>query len=274
MSADKNNLIRAAVAGIGGRMGSRIAQLLGESEGMELTAGFESPESVKAGKDLSEIIGGALTGKLTAGDIKEVIADCDVIIDFTNAEASLKHLKAAAEHGKSIVIGSTGFTNDQLKEAGELAKKIPVVIAPNMSLGVNVLFKLAAEAAKLLGGEYDVEIIEAHHRFKKDAPSGTAMKLAEVLAGALGRDLEKVGKYARHGLIGERTKNEIGIQSVRAGDIVGDHTIIFGGLGERLELTHRAGSRDTFARGAIRAAKWIVGKPPGFYDMRDVLGMK
>ncbi len=272
--SNNHKIVRVAVAGIGGRMGSRIAQLLGGSEGIELSAGFESPESARIKKDLAEIIGGALTGKLTAGDIKEVIADCDVIIDFTNAESSLKHLKAAAENGKAIVIGSTGFSAGQTEEARELTKNIPVVLAPNMSLGVNVLFKLAAEAAKLLGDDYDVEIIEAHHRFKKDAPSGTAMKLAEVLAGALGRDLEKVGKYARHGLIGERTKNEIGIQTIRAGDIVGDHTIIFGGLGERLELTHRAGSRDTFARGAIRAAKWVVNQSPGLYDMRDVLGMK
>ncbi|MFA6394020.1 MAG: 4-hydroxy-tetrahydrodipicolinate reductase [Patescibacteria group bacterium] len=266
-------MISVAVAGIGGRMGSRIAQLLGETEGVELAGGFESPGHAKAKKDLAEIIGGTPTGKLTAGNVEEAINDCDVIIDFTNAEASLKHLSAAAKAGKSIVIGSTGFSVGQMDEARELAKNIPVVLAPNMSLGVNVLFKLAAEAAKLLGDEYDAEIIEAHHRFKKDAPSGTAMKLAEVLAKALERNLGETAVYSRHGLIGERTKKEIGIQTIRAGDIVGDHTVIFGGLGERLELTHRAASRDTFARGAIRAAKWIVNQPPGLYDMRDVLGI-
>ncbi|MFA6171779.1 MAG: 4-hydroxy-tetrahydrodipicolinate reductase [Patescibacteria group bacterium] len=271
---NKKDNIKVAVAGIGGRMGSRIAQLIGETEGVSLSAGFESPGHAKTKKDLSEIIGGALTGIKTAPSVKDVLAECDVIIDFTNAESSIKHLEAASQAGKPIVIGSTGFTREQLEKAGELAKKIPVVLAPNMSLGVNVMFKLAAEAAKLLGDDYDVEIIEAHHRFKKDAPSGTAMKLAEVVAQALGRDLNAVGKYERHGLIGERPKKEIGIQAIRAGDIAGDHTVLFGGLGERIEITHRAASRDTFARGAIRAAIWIVSQKPGLYSMQDVLGIK
>ena len=173
-----------------------------------------------------------------------------------------------------MVIGATGFTREQLDEAAELVRKVPCVISPNMSIGVNILFKMVAEAARLLGDGYDVEIVEAHHRFKKDAPSGTAIKLAQLVAQALDRDLGHVGVYARHGMTGERTGSEIGIQTIRGGDIVGDHTVIFASLGERIELVHRAHSRDNFARGAIRAAKWVLDQPGGIYDMSDVLGIK
>ncbi len=267
-------MVRIAVAGIAGRMGARIAQLVLETEGVELAAGFDLPNHPRKGRDISEVIGGGVTGIAIAGHIDDVLDQADVVIDFTLASASLEHLQSAVKKGKSIVIGSTGFSPEQLARLRELSTKIPCVFAPNMSMGVNVLFKVVADVARLLGEGFDVEIVEAHHRFKKDAPSGTALKLAEAVAGALGRDLEKTGVYARHGMIGERTATEIGIQTVRAGDIVGEHTVIFGGMGERIELTHKAHSRENFARGAVRAAMWIVNQPPGLYDMQNVLGIK
>jgi 4-hydroxy-tetrahydrodipicolinate reductase len=173
-----------------------------------------------------------------------------------------------------MVIGTTGFTPQELDEVRGLARQVPCVFSPNMSVGVNVLLKVIGEIARTLGDDYDIEVIEAHHRQKKDAPSGTALKMAEVLARAVNRDLNQVAVYARKGLIGERGRGEIGIQTIRAGDIVGDHTVIFGGMGERIEVTHRVQSRDTFARGALRAARWVVKQPPGLYDMLDVLGLR
>ncbi len=267
-------MIRAAVAGIAGRMGSRIAQLVSETEGIELSGGFEHPNYPGIGKELSEVIGGSPTGKQIGNGIDSVLDQADVVLDFTSPAVSLEHLKRASARGKAMVIGSTGFTREQLQEARELTSAIPCVISPNMSIGVNVLFKLVADAARLLGETSDVEIIEAHHRFKKDAPSGTAVKLAQIIAQSLNRNLDEVGVYGRHGIIGERTDAEIGIQTIRGGDIVGEHTIIFAALGERIELVHRAQSRDNFARGAVHAAKWIVKQPKGLYDMSDVLGIK
>jgi 4-hydroxy-tetrahydrodipicolinate reductase len=267
-------MVRAAVAGIAGRMGSRVAVIIGETEGVELAGGFEYPQHQLVGKDLAEAIGGSPTGMKIGGRIEDTLDSVDVVIDFTNAASSIEHLKSASERKRPMVIGSTGFTREQLDEAAKAAAAVPCVISPNMSIGVNVLFKIVAEAAKLLGDNYDVEIVEAHHRFKKDAPSGTAIKLAQVIAGALDRDLGQVGVYARHGMTGERTGSEIGIQAIRGGDIVGDHTIMFASLGERIEIVHRAHSRDNFARGAIRAAMWVLGKPCGIYDMGDVLGIK
>ncbi len=267
-------MVRAAIAGIGGRMGVRIAQLIRETEGIELAGGFEHPGHPKIGKDVAELVGGAPTGITVRGLIDEVFDDTDVIVDFTNAEAALDHLRSASRAGKPMVIGATGFTPERMETAAGLASAIPCVISPNMSIGVNILFKMVADAARLLGESFDVEIVEAHHRFKKDAPSGTAMKLAQLVAQSLGRDLAKTGVFARHGIIGERTPSEIGIQTIRGGDIVGDHTVIFAGLGERIEITHRAHSRDNFARGAVMASKWIVVQPPGLYDMSDMLGIK
>jgi 4-hydroxy-tetrahydrodipicolinate reductase len=207
-------------------------------------------------------------------DLEVCLAQGDVVIDFTSHEASLRNLEIASAQGRAMVIGSTGFTAEELKRASEFARHVACVLSPNMSVGVNVMFKVLAYVASILGDDYDVEIMEAHHHLKKDAPSGTAMKMAEVVALSLGRDLEKVGVFSRHGIIGERTKNEIGVQTLRAGDIVGDHTVMFAGSGERLEFIHRAHSRDNFAQGAIRAAKWIAGKKPGLYDMQDVLGLR
>jgi len=267
-------MVRAAVAGVAGRMGSRIAQIISESEDLSLAGGFERSEHPMVGRELAELIGGAPTGLRVEGSIQGVLDGSDVVIDFTAASASLIHLGAASAAGKPMVIGSTGFTPEQVDQARKMASAVPCVLAPNMSMGVNVLFKVVADVARLLGPDFDVEIVEAHHRFKKDAPSGTAVKLAEVIAQSLGRNLEQVGVFARHGIIGERTGQEIGVQTLRGGDIVGDHTVMFAGLGERIELIHRAHSRDNFARGALRAALWVVRQPPGLYDMQHVLGIK
>ena len=214
------------------------------------------------------------TGVLVCDKLVDCIDEADVVIDFTNHQASLNYLKIAGEKNRAIVIGSTGFTPDEMKKVKELAEKTRCVLAPNMSVGVNVMFKILEYCAGILNDDYDVEIVEAHHHLKKDAPSGTAMKMAQVIADQLERNLDEVGVYARKGLIGERTKKEIGIQTIRAGDIVGEHTVIFGGIGERLEFTHRAHNRDNFAKGAIRAAKWIVNQKNGLYDMQDVLGLR
>ena len=267
-------MVRAAVAGIAGRMGTRIAQLICETEGIELVGGFERADHPKVGRDLGEMIGGPPTGRVVAGAIEDVLVEADVVIDFTSVSASLNHLKAASAKGKPMVIGSTGFGPQQLSEARELARKVPCVLAPNMSMGVNILFKVVGDVARLLGDGFDVEIVEAHHRLKKDAPSGTALKLAQVVADALERNLDEVGVYSRHGMIGERTAQEIGIQTVRAGDIVGEHTVMFAGPGERIEITHRAHNRDNFAKGALRAAQWVVRQSGGLYDMHDVLGIR
>jgi 4-hydroxy-tetrahydrodipicolinate reductase len=267
-------MIRIAVAGAEGRMGSRIAALSGDYDGLKLAGAFERSGHKDKGKDIGMLIGIGETGVLLADNPADIIDDVDVVISFTTVEASLEHLRLAAKKGKAIIIGTTGFAKDDLKEVSRLTRKIPCVMASNMSMGVNLLLKVLQDVAKVLGDSYDVEIIEAHHRMKKDAPSGTALKMAQAVATALNRNLDKVAVYGRKGITGERTAKEIGIQVIRAGDIVGEHTVIFGGLGERIEITHKASSRDTFARGALRAALWIHNKPAGLYDMQDVLGLK
>jgi 4-hydroxy-tetrahydrodipicolinate reductase len=267
-------MVRIAVAGARGRMGSRIVALAGEYEGLKLTGAFEKTGHKDEGRDIGELSGAGPLGVRLAGGIEDVIDAADVIIDFTHPGSTVEHLRAASGRGKAMVIGTTGFTKDDMAEIRSLAGKSPCVLASNMSLGVNLLLRVLGDIAKALGDDYDMEIVEAHHRLKKDAPSGTAMRMAEVLARAVGRDLDEVAVYARKGMIGQRSRKEIGIQTVRAGDIVGEHTVIFGGLGERIEITHKASSRDTFARGALRAALWLEGKPAGLYDMQDVLGLK
>lgn len=267
-------MIKIAVAGAAGRMGSRITALSKEYKELQLTGAFERKGHKDIGKDIGTIVGIGNTGVTLVDSLESIIGNVDLVISFTTVEASKEHLRLASSKGKAMVIGTTGFTKDDLKEVAKLTKKIPCVMASNMSMGVNLLLKVLQDIAKVLGDAYDVEIIEAHHRMKKDAPSGTALKMAQVIADALNRNLDEVGVYARKGIIGERTSKEIGIQTIRAGDIVGEHTVIFGGLGERIEVTHKVSSRDTFARGALRAAKWVVGKPAGLYDMQDVLGLK
>ena len=267
-------MIKVGVAGATGKMGSRIAALCREYEGLQLAAAFEREGHRDIGKDIGTVVGIGETGVLLKGSLAEVIDNVDVIIDFTSIESTTQNLKTASEKGRAMVIGTTGFSKDELATITPLLKKIPCVMASNMSLGVNLLLKVLQDVARTLGDDYDIEIVEAHHRLKKDAPSGTALKMAQVIAGAVNRDLEQVGVYSRHGIIGQRTRKEIGIQTVRAGDIVGEHTVMFGGLGERIEITHKASSRDTFARGALRACLWLACKPAGLYDMQDVLNLK
>lgn len=267
-------MVKAVVTGAGGKMGGRIISLISPLEDIKVVAAVEVARHPIIGRDVGQALGLGRTGILACDKLTDCIDQADVVIDFTNHEASLRYLKIAGEKNRAIVIGSTGFTSEEMKEVMELAKNARCVLSPNMSVGVNVLWKVLAECSGILGDDYDVEIIEAHHHLKKDAPSGTAMHMAQVIADKLGRDLEKDAVYTRRGMIGERTKREIGIQTIRAGDIVGEHTVMFGGTGERLEFTHRAYSRDNFAKGAIRAAKWIVSQKNGLYDMQDVLGLK
>ncbi|MFN3739136.1 MAG: 4-hydroxy-tetrahydrodipicolinate reductase [Thermodesulfovibrionales bacterium] len=267
-------MISFAVSGALGRMGSRIISLGLQEEGFVLKGALERKGHEDTGKDIGPLLGLKETGVILTDEPHRAFKDADVIIEFSFPGITLEHLRLAVELKKAMVIGTTGFSKDELGELRALSSKIPCVIAPNMSVGVNLLLKVLQDIARVLGDEYDIEIIEAHHRLKKDAPSGTAMKMAQVIADTLRRNLDEVAVYTRKGVIGERTKKEIGIQTIRAGDIVGEHTVIFAGTGERIEITHKASSRDTFAKGALRAARWIMDKPAGFYDMQDVLGLK
>jgi 4-hydroxy-tetrahydrodipicolinate reductase len=267
-------MINVIVAGGAGRMGGRIMQAVSDSSDLELAAAFERPDHPDIGRDAGLAAGIGQVGANLVGSIDEVIDRGEVIIDFTLPQATMQTCEAAAKIGRAMVIGTTGLTDQDKARLKELAASMPVVFAPNMSLGVNLLFKLVGDVARILGPGYDLEVVEAHHRMKKDAPSGTAIRLAEVLAEATGRKLSDCGVYGRHGQVGERTDEEIGVLAVRAGDIVGEHTVIYGGIGERIEIVHRVQSRDTFARGAVRAATWVVGRESGLYDMQDVLGLR
>ncbi|MFH1625387.1 MAG: 4-hydroxy-tetrahydrodipicolinate reductase [Pseudomonadota bacterium] len=267
-------MVKSIVVGAAGRMGGRVINAICEADGIELIGAVECKNHPGTGKDIGEIAG---LGKLNVelkDDLGTLIDLADVVIDFTNHSASLTHLRTASQNHKPIVIGSTGFSAEEMDEVKRLSTVTKCVLSPNMSVGVNLIFKVIRDVSRVLGDDYDIEIVEAHHRFKKDSPSGTAIRMAQIIAQSLKRDLDEVGIYGRKGMIGERTQKEIGIQAVRAGDIVGDHTVIFGGLGERLEITHRAHSRDNFARGAVRAAKWVVNQENGLYDMQDVLGLR
>jgi 4-hydroxy-tetrahydrodipicolinate reductase len=267
-------MLKIIVSGAAGRMGSRIIALSKDYENIQLVGALERKDHKNIGQDIGEILGiGRMNVKLT-DEITGIIEKANVLIEFSTPQASIEHLKIASDKGISMVIGTTGFNKEELTEVKSLTGNIPCVLAPNMSVGVNLLLKVLKDVAKVLGDDYDVEIIEAHHRLKKDAPSGTAMKMAQVVAEALNRKLEETAVYARKGMIGERKAKEIGIQTIRAGDIVGEHTVLFGGLGERIEITHKASSRDTFARGALKAALWVSHQKPGLYDMQDVLGLK
>ncbi len=267
-------MTRVIVAGAAGRMGQRISYMVRENPDLELAAAFEHPDSPAIGRDVGENAGFGATGVTIAAGLEPVIDSGDVIIDFTFHRATMGFVELAAAHRRAMVIGTTGLSPEDLATlADQAGAAFPCVQAPNMAVGVNVLFKLVEKAASVLGDAYDVEIVEAHHRMKKDAPSGTALKLGEMAAGALGRDLGEVGVFERNGIIGERTDREIGIQTVRAGDIVGEHTVYFAGAGERIEITHRAHNRDNFARGAALAAAWVAGRPNGMYTMFDVLGL-
>jgi 4-hydroxy-tetrahydrodipicolinate reductase len=255
-------------------MGKTIVSCIAETGGIAVVSGTEQPGSPAIGADIGELAGLGKKHIAIRDDLEECMSRCDVCVDFSTPESTLLTLRCALKRGKAIVVGTTGFSAAQKREIGEAAKTIPCVLAPNMSIGVNVLFRVVGEMAKTLGDAYDVEIVEAHHKFKKDAPSGTAVRISEIVAEALQRDLKEVGVYGRKGLGPGRGPREIGIHTVRAGDIVGEHRVLFGGMGETLEICHRAQSRETFARGAVAAALWIVGKPPGLYDMQDVLGLR
>jgi len=261
------------IAGAAGRMGSRIVALARETAGVRVVAALEAPGHPALGRDAGEIAGAGTLGVALGADAAAVLTRDRVLVEFSVPEATLGHLKLVAAAGARAVIGTTGFSAAQKDEIAALARTAPIMMAPNMSVAVTLAFRILPLMAKALGDDYDVEITEVHHRFKKDAPSGTALRMAEVVAEALGRDLGKVGVYGRQGLPGERTRQEIAVMSLRSGDVVGEHTVAFGALGERLELTHRAHTRDTFGRGALRAARWIRQQPPGLYDMADVLGL-
>lgn len=265
--------VKVAILGCSGRMGRNLIQAAIEHKSVELVGG-----SVRAGSsfenfDLGEIAGIGAIGQKTTTDIETLLA-ADVLIDFTSIESTFEHLAWCQQHHKAIVIGTTGFSDQQVETIKVFGNSIPVILAPNTSVGVNLLFKLLEVTAKAIGNYTDIEIFEAHHRFKKDAPSGTAVKMGQVIADTLGRDLNKVAVYGREGITEERSRETIGFATVRAGDIVGEHTAYFADIGERIELTHKASSRMTFALGAMRAAFWLSEADAGYYDMQDVLGLK
>jgi 4-hydroxy-tetrahydrodipicolinate reductase len=262
--------VKLGITGAGGRMGRALIEAIQAEDGVSLAAALDAPGSPAVGKPA----GGNSRGVTVVSDVDAAASSCDVLIDFTRPEGTMKHLEACLRHSRAVVIGTTGFSDADKKAIADAAKRIPVAMSPNFSVAVNVLFKSVAAAARALGDAYDVEIIEAHHRHKVDAPSGTALKLGEVVAQALGRDLGRTAVHGREGDVGERKPKEIGFHAVRGGDIVGEHTVLFAGIGERLELTVRSQSRMTYAAGAVRAAKWLRGRPAGLYDMFDVLGLK
>jgi 4-hydroxy-tetrahydrodipicolinate reductase len=265
--------VRIAVLGAAGKMGRAIVRALAEQQGATLSAAVDREGSPELGRDAG-LLAGLGANQITLESRLPAAGKADVWIDFSSAAASVEHARAAAERGVRLVVGTTGLNPPERQSIAAAATKVPVVLSPNMSVGVNVLIDLVQSAARALGPDYDIEIVEAHHRLKRDAPSGTALRLYEALTEATGRDPETTGRFQRHGDIGPRTATEIGMQTIRGGDVVGDHTVFFLGMGERVEITHRASSRDTFARGAVRAALWLAKRSPGLYDMRDVLGLK
>ena len=264
-------MIRVAVAGAAGRMGRALIQAIDEAEGLTLGAAFEHAQSPTLGQDAGELAAVGSCAVIVGSDPAAAIDSFDVVIDFTVPEATLALAQACAEANKPMVIGTTGFSEQQLQALHDHQDKMAIFTAPNMSVGVNLLFQLVARAAQALGDSVDVEVIEAHHKDKVDAPSGTAVRIGEVLADALDRDLSKDAVYGRQGITGARDRSTIGFSTIRGGDIVGEHTVMFAGDGERLEITHRAQSRSNFAQGAVRAVSFIKDKPPGLYSMEDLL---
>lgn len=267
-------MIRIAVCGAGGRMGRALIAAVAAAEGAQLTATVERPDSSLIGSDAGELAGIGRLGVALAGSLAEVIDAFDVAIDFTAPVATLNHLALCRQHGKGLVIGTTGLSGEQRHQVREAGHDIGVVYSGNYSIGVNVSLKLLEMAAKAFGDSVDIEVLEAHHRHKVDAPSGTALMMGEAVAGALGRDLKDVAVYAREGHTGPRERQSIGFQTLRGGDTVGDHTVFFFGEGERVEIRHVATNRANFAHGAVRAAIWLAGRAPSLYDMRDVLELK
>jgi len=265
---------RMTVCGAAGRMGRTLISLIAQSDAAALAGAVEATGHPALGKDAGEVAGVGHLGVTIADDFAAALSPDAVALDFTNAAAALDHLRAAVERRSPIVIGATGFSAQQQAEIDRLALQTRCIIAPNMSVGITVLQRLVREAAVALGGDFDPEVVEMHHRMKVDAPSGTALALGRTLAEATGRNFSTDAVYGREGMVGLRQQKEIGIMALRGGDVVGDHTVVFAGLGERLELTHRAQSRECLARGAIRAALWLVQQPVGRYGMADVIGLR
>ncbi|MBS0447863.1 MAG: 4-hydroxy-tetrahydrodipicolinate reductase [Proteobacteria bacterium] len=264
--------LRLAVAGASGRMGRMIIEAILETTDVALVGALDVAGSPACGQDAGAALGRAL-GVAIASDPAAALRDAQVLIDFTRPAGTLAHLEACRRLGVAIVIGTTGFDAAQKAEIGAHARHLPIMLAPNMSVGMNVVFGLLEVAARGLREGYDIEIIETHHRHKVDAPSGTALRMGEVIAAALGRDLAACAVYAREGVTGERDPATIGFSAIRGGDVIGDHTVLFAGTGERIEITHRSSSRTTYAHGALRAARFVAGRAPGLYDMKDVLGL-
>jgi 4-hydroxy-tetrahydrodipicolinate reductase len=266
------SLQRVAIAGSTGRMGRALIEAVFQSPDFRLHAALERADSPLLGKDAGELLGSPCGVRIGA-DLDAALAGADVLIDFTRPEGTLRHLDVCAAHGVKMVIGTTGMSAEQKAAIADAANLVALVFAPNMSVGVTLVLKLLDTAARVLQEGYDIEIVEAHHRHKVDAPSGTALRMGEVIARAIGRELSEVAVYGREGVTGERNPRTIGFATVRGGDIVGDHTALFAGIGERIEITHKASSRATFALGALRAARFLAGKERGLYDMQDVLGL-
>lgn len=267
-------MIHVAIAGAAGRMGRHLLEACHSIEGIRCTVASEHPDSPFIGADAGELAGIGRLNVPIAADLAPLVERFNMLIDFTRPAATLAHLAICQTAGKAMIIGTTGLSADQKAAITHAAETIPIVFAPNMSVGVNLSFKLLELAARVLGDGVDIEIIEAHHRHKVDAPSGTALAMGQVIAKTLDRDLEHCAVYGRQGVTGERDRATIGFATVRAGDIVGEHTVLFADVGERLEIIHRASSRMTFARGAARAAVWLSGRGPGLFDMQDVLGLR
>jgi 4-hydroxy-tetrahydrodipicolinate reductase len=264
---------RIAVVGAAGRMGKTLIEAVSQADA-RLTAAVDRPDSSLIGADAGELAAIGKLGVALSGDLAAVLEQFDVLIDFTHPSVTLHNLALCRQAGKAMIIGTTGFSAEEKQLLAEAGKDIPIVFAANFSVGVNLCLKLLDTAARVLGDEVDIEIIEAHHRHKVDAPSGTALRMGEVVAQALGRDLAEVAVYGREGQTGARERQTIGFATVRAGDVVGDHTVLFAGDGERVEITHKASSRMTFAKGAVRAALWLEGREAGLYDMQDVLDLR
>jgi 4-hydroxy-tetrahydrodipicolinate reductase len=264
---------KVAIAGASGRMGHMLIEAVCAADDCELSGALDRADSPLVGVDAAAFTG-QKSGVIVSSDLRQGLAASQVLIDFTRPEGTMAHLRVCQELGVAAVIGTTGFTPEQKAEIAELAKSMAIVMAPNMSVGVNVTLKLLQMAAKALSTGYDIEIIEAHHRHKVDAPSGTALKMGEVIADALGRDLKDCAVYAREGVTGERDPSSIGFATIRGGDIVGDHTVLFAGTGERIEISHKSSSRVTYAQGSVRAVRFLAGKTSGLFDMFDVLGLQ
>jgi 4-hydroxy-tetrahydrodipicolinate reductase len=273
IQVNPHQAISIAVAGASGRMGQMLVEAVRAADDCVLSGALDIAASPTIGHDAGAFAG-QTTGVLITTDIAQGLKNSRVLIDFTRPEGTMAHLAVCRANGVAMVIGTTGFTDSQKTEIAQAAKHIPIMMAPNMSVGVNVTLKLLEMAAKALATGYDIEIIEAHHRHKVDAPSGTALKMGEVIAGALGRDLKDCAVYAREGVTGERDPSSIGFATIRGGDIVGDHTVLFAGTGERIEITHKSSSRSTYAQGSLRAARFLAGQKSGLFDMFDVLGLK